>query len=831
MPSKRSDIYKPKKIKFDSYDYMVKVPEIEVILKELKEEQKKETQGLITDLNEKKQDLEDLKSKIQVLSNEILNLVDEEDLDRYEKFEELKQIEKEEEKTKQQIAKDQHAIIVKHFENKSKRSKVILNAIQDKLTRTRILINLKYNNPTSDPIYFNKELKDEYDTLVKLREDFATSISVEEILSKQAEEFGLFRIVADFNQAVNNDLATMTNEIIPKMNGILVESKKVPIKDIVINQPDLSSVKRQQEVLRKGWLDVVNSFPKEDQENVRNRIMNLYSQESLHTAAELIIKGIEFVWINSENGINVTNYIQRWNVKPFFEMSADLLKEISLETSPKQKEFIDYYQGLLTFLLLVGQHEKLEELSNNPLFRTHNDNPSFPPDQTSSLFEKHGKQRRIPRDNLKAIRYGFKEFLKTEEGRIFLSDSVNYNAGEEAKKIVGFDLIKAAFVALLKDDEFMFVDPPKGSVEKMFPKNETEKEKQEEKGELAKALNIQTEPNVMQQLMRPGPPPPPPPGPPPSNDMLMQSSKKQKVRTPEEQKEYDRRMQIRQENEAKAKEKGIKPIVLKKSENEPGDILTELMKKATKAKGRNLHSIYGDAAHIITQLTPPKSWREFVNLYGKYHITSFTIYKEPIREVLNTISNLVTLGQFERSKQQFLNQPTDKLVHVFAVMTFLETSKRAIIEKNDLVHIDWLDDSDVNRLKALPSYKINISGVKQINLSTGRRGRLQDQIKKVTNPTLKEFINNSLNMVGAEQFYTYDAATQNCQWFLYWLLSYNTNDSGVAYMNPSVKAFLMQPGKEIVESLPGIIQTSMNVATDLVAAIHKLFGGNKVQHS
>lgn len=199
--------------------------------------------------------------------------------------------------------------------------------------------------------------------------------------------------------------------------------------------------------------------------------------------------------------------------------------------------------------------------------------------------------------------------------------------------------------------------------------------------------------------------------------------------------------------------------------------------------------------------------RKTLQDYGQYDIHSMYIQRAPISSAINTALNIVSLGQWNRVRKE---ANYDRLFHLSLVVNIHKDNQfiPIILEKNEAVNIS----SQFKKFPGSETFSVPMRGYSKADYSRKVRGQ------SVKSLTLNELVNNALNKVGKQKFFLYDAFTNNCQYFIMYLLEY----SGL--LTPQSKGFIFQPMEEIVKKLPGYVPKMARFITDLGASWNKLSG-------
>ena len=207
----------------------------------------------------------------------------------------------------------------------------------------------------------------------------------------------------------------------------------------------------------------------------------------------------------------------------------------------------------------------------------------------------------------------------------------------------------------------------------------------------------------------------------------------------------------------------------------PSRVINEFVNPDSLAR-RRISDVFSG---IRTNLPP--SARRTMEEYGNEYIQSLMIRRDPIQSALNTVFEVITLGQWSKAKSA---EQYDKLFHLGLVLT-LASGKQILIEKNEVINIGkpkpLQPDSEVLELPPLP-----------------------------TPTTLNQFIANGAAVKG-DDFYRYDPFANNCQDFVAILLKANN------HYPPQAVKFVKQPVESLVKKLPQWTHPVAKGITDLGA--------------
>lgn len=180
--------------------------------------------------------------------------------------------------------------------------------------------------------------------------------------------------------------------------------------------------------------------------------------------------------------------------------------------------------------------------------------------------------------------------------------------------------------------------------------------------------------------------------------------------------------------------------------------------------------------------------------YGDWTVTGLTVRRDPIQEMLNTLLNVVSLGKWNKARQDF---KMDKLYHLSLIVRITKDGqyKDLMIEKRPHIGI------------ALESAK---------NSKT--------EIAPLASPsppvTFQEFMNRAEQAAGAK-FFSYDAFTNNCQDFILGVLQANQ-----VPMTEKAESFVKQDIKDVINAQPKYVQKVAQGVTNFGHRVNEVFGGD-----
>lgn len=302
------------------------------------------------------------------------------------------------------------------------------------------------------------------------------------------------------------------------------------------------------------------------------------------------------------------------------------------------------------------------------------------------------------------------------------------------------------------------------------------------------------------------------------NPRLYEAWKRQNDKRNEEfkaQQEYEREQErLREEAEEKARRKANDPFsnimsglstvaslipgagtaistgldVIKEGVNLGRDTFGgKLNKQKRKVKGAGL---FDDIKNkfIIQKKYNNKSTKTLKD-FGNNKIIGLKIMRTPIMGILNTVLNGISFGQWGKSLK---NNNYDTLFHL-ALIADTDGGRQIVIEKNEQINIST-------------SYKVTDKSESQIVNLNG------------LNITVNELLEKTRNAVGDDKYFLYDGLSNNCQWYIRYILESN------GLYSEQAKAFLFQSMEEIKKDLQPYVGKIMNAVTDTGAIVSQLLG-------
>ena len=226
---------------------------------------------------------------------------------------------------------------------------------------------------------------------------------------------------------------------------------------------------------------------------------------------------------------------------------------------------------------------------------------------------------------------------------------------------------------------------------------------------------------------------------------------------------------------------GIKPFghlgYSEEEDGQTGEGIRDVLRSGAQFAGR----VYNNVKEAIRgpRLHASPNVRKSIEKYGDMQIVDMKVCRKPIFGVIDRVANVLSNGQWEQNK---MSLSYDKLFHLFLLVKLADGTTLKI-EKNHVVEIQptsWESGNKTEELGLRFSSDLNL-------------GML---------------IANGEKNAGPEKFWVYDARTQNCQFFMKWLLQPAGAWTG------SVDKFVMQDAEKVLSGL-GYLGDAARVVTDI----------------
>jgi hypothetical protein len=226
-------------------------------------------------------------------------------------------------------------------------------------------------------------------------------------------------------------------------------------------------------------------------------------------------------------------------------------------------------------------------------------------------------------------------------------------------------------------------------------------------------------------------------------------------------------------------------------------LINSILKK--KSGGNIFSDIYNTVSDTFSNITDritgffsgprtnaPPQFRQFLEEFGNNKIETAFVCRKPIQSFINTFFNFITFGQFETALK---NLNYDELFHLYIVIN-LDNNRSFRVEKNEVVRVE-------------PTYE-------------GCEDYLSAPIRKPIK--VIDFFENGKKQQ-PDDFFLYDAKTNNCQVFLTSLLNGNNINT------PQLNSFVKQDAIAIFSQMPAYAEKIGKFITDLGARADILISG------
>lgn len=248
-----------------------------------------------------------------------------------------------------------------------------------------------------------------------------------------------------------------------------------------------------------------------------------------------------------------------------------------------------------------------------------------------------------------------------------------------------------------------------------------------------------------------------------------------------------------------------------------------------KIKQQYIARHYGNETekHLIDNLIPSPSLFSYTILWGPY---------TDIHKNINYLNNLwknkhIKSGKgisefsnemlydkydYNQSSKQILNNYGNEIIHSMRL-------QRTPINKAINSFIKPFNDKNINKyyhLALIINDKIKIEKNERINITLDLRNNSNEigfyRIFNIPNITINDLLENTLNKIGQDRFFVYNAFSQNCQNFILDILECNNiNDMGA-------RKFIYQDVSYIANNQKALVKTSKYL-TDFAGHWNTLF--------
>jgi hypothetical protein len=185
-------------------------------------------------------------------------------------------------------------------------------------------------------------------------------------------------------------------------------------------------------------------------------------------------------------------------------------------------------------------------------------------------------------------------------------------------------------------------------------------------------------------------------------------------------------------------------------------------------------------------ILPPSS-RQLLERIRDEPITSMQVIRTPINSIVNTLLNVISLGQF---KDALTKLGYDRAMHLT-----LFINNKYIFEKNEVINL-----AQSNPIKSN-------SETMNVNFKPTTIGQLIEDTRK---------------LMGDQLFTSYNAKTNNCQVFISSILKANGS------LTPELNTFINQNAEDIFKRLPQYVDKFATTITDIAARADRFLKGEGV---
>lgn len=193
----------------------------------------------------------------------------------------------------------------------------------------------------------------------------------------------------------------------------------------------------------------------------------------------------------------------------------------------------------------------------------------------------------------------------------------------------------------------------------------------------------------------------------------------------------------------------------------------------------------------------PPEVRDIINKYADKKIKQICLYKEPLEQKINMLTNVLSLGHMGQLKKKY---GYDEMYHLYMVVTVaLDQDNYAsiLIEKNEVINMK--ENPTINP----------------------RARKMELLISPKFDYTFKQFLDNGEQAMGS-RYFTYDAFDNNCQVYIMSLISANPP---LQQDNPNARNFIMQDVQGIKTELNPVTKDIFSGATNLASRLNVLIKG------
>jgi len=196
----------------------------------------------------------------------------------------------------------------------------------------------------------------------------------------------------------------------------------------------------------------------------------------------------------------------------------------------------------------------------------------------------------------------------------------------------------------------------------------------------------------------------------------------------------------------------------------------------------------GEKVFVNAENKMPNSVASFLRVYGDYKVIGIEVCRKPVSIINKELINALSFGQLKRNLKV---RGMDDIFHLWCNITITNgtDTKQISMDKVEIVNIHTSPIPTGNHSKCM-----RIPGPDMWQV------------------TLRELITNAERIHSPKEFWTYDPATNNCQYFVLSLLN------GSGYLTPDAVSFINQRADELLEDR----DLAIGVSTKLVHLVANL---------
>lgn len=196
--------------------------------------------------------------------------------------------------------------------------------------------------------------------------------------------------------------------------------------------------------------------------------------------------------------------------------------------------------------------------------------------------------------------------------------------------------------------------------------------------------------------------------------------------------------------------------------------------------------------------------RKSLEKYGNQKIKMVVLFKKPIHKMLDKVLNLISLGQWNKAKDE---EDFDKLFHT-GMIFYLDNGAKVLCEK-------------VEEVKITDNIKDSVEGKDTQFMS----------VAVIKPTTMNDLFKSTIAKVGNEKFFGYSAMgngnkpRNNCQDFIKMVCE------NLGSWTETAKRFIYQDIEKLAQKTPSYVKSFSDFTTNLGNVASKLMGNGMVIHA